>query len=94
MARIFISCSRQDEDEHWKDRMVQQLRVLAGVGLEVWDDRRIAAGDPWQAEIEQAMVGCDVALLLISAGFLTSAFILGQEVPVLLQRREREGMRA
>jgi hypothetical protein len=91
MARIFVSYSHRDE--RWKDRVVKQLAVLATEGLEVWDDRRIAAGADWEPEIAQAIAGCDVALLLISADFLTSRFILGQEVPPLLQRRQEAGIR-
>ncbi len=34
-----------------------------------------------------------VGVLLVSANFLTSKFILGEEVPRLLQRRDKEGMR-
>ncbi len=91
MARVFISYSHQDEA--WKERIVSHLKVLAGDGLEAWDDRRIAAGDDWQPEIEQAIAQCDVALLLISRHFLTSRFILGNEVPSLLQRRQEQGVR-
>ncbi len=91
MAHIFISYSHQDES--WKNRLVKQLGVLAAEGLETWNDRRIAAGDDWLPEIERAIASCDLALLLISANFLTSKFILGQEVPVLLQRRQEQGLR-
>jgi hypothetical protein len=91
MATLFVSYSHQDEA--WKDRVVRQLRVLATEGLEVWDDRRIAAGAGWAEEIGQAIAACDVALLLISAAFLTSEFILGNEIPVLLQRRKAQGIR-
>jgi hypothetical protein len=91
MAKVFISYSHQDEG--WKNRVVRQLGVLAAEGLEVWDDRRIDGGDDWLAEIEQAIAACDVALLLISSHFLTSKFILGQEIPALLQRREQQGIR-
>ena len=74
--KIFISYSHKDEA--WKDRLVSHLGVLAKQGtLEVWDDRRIAAGDDWQTEIEQAIETCHIAVLLISADFLASDFILG-----------------
>lgn len=90
--RIFISYSH--DDETWKDRVVSQLGVLEHEGLlSVWDDRRIDAGDDWLPDIETAIQSCHVALLLISAKFLTSKFILGTEVPALLQRREQEGVR-
>ncbi|MCK6437318.1 TIR domain-containing protein [Rivihabitans pingtungensis] len=91
MRQIFISYSHQDEA--WKNRVVKQLRVLSRAGLDVWDDRRIAAGDDWHPEIQQAIERCDVAVLLISADFLTSSFILDQEVPQLLQRRQKQGIR-
>lgn len=91
MARVFVSYSHQDE--RWKDRVVTQLAVLASEGLDPWDDRRIAAGADWQAEIQDALRTCDVAVLLVSADFLTSRFILGTEVPAFLQRRQAQGLR-
>ncbi len=91
MAKIFVSYSHQDE--RWKDRVVKQLAVLVTAGLDVWDDRRIAAGADWEPEIARAIADCDVALLLISADFLTSRFILSQEVPPLLERRQDQGVR-
>ena len=45
---IFISYSHKDEE--WKDQVVMHLRVLEMEGmLDVWDDRRIEAGDDWHA---------------------------------------------
>jgi len=91
MAQVFVSYSHQDEP--WKDRTIKHLKVFAGAGLEVWDDRRIDAGADWKAAIDQAIADSDVALLLVSADFLTSRFILGQEVPPLLERRQAQGVR-
>lgn len=89
---VFISYSHADET--WKDKLRVQLDVLAGVSLlEVWDDRRIEAGDDWFPEIERALNAARVAVLLISAKFLTSNFIRKVEVPRLLLRRENEGLR-
>lgn len=88
---VFISYSHADTK--WKDRLVKQLGVLDQQGLlEVWEDRLIGAGQDWYKEIQKAMAGARVAILLISANFLTSKFILQEEVPKLLQRREQEGM--
>jgi TIR domain len=89
---VFISYSHVDEK--WKDRLVKQLRVLEIEGaLEVWDDRRIAAGDDWLPEITREMERARVAVLLISADFLISKFIRGNEVPALLARRQTGGLR-
>ena len=89
---VFISYSHKDEE--WKDRLVTHLRVLQMEGLlDVWEDRRIEAGSDWYPEIENAINTANVAILMISANFLTSNFILGKEVPTLLRRREKEGVR-
>ena len=92
MPKIFISYSHKDED--WKDRLVTHLGVLRHQRLlDLWDDRRIAAGKDWHQEIQEAMATANVAILLVSANFLTSAFILNQEIPRLLERRDEEGVR-
>jgi len=89
---IFISYSHRDEE--WKDRVVTHLRVLEMEEmLNVWDDRRIDAGDDWQPEIEKALNAASIAVLLISANFLTSKFIKNEEVSRLLDRRTKEGVR-
>ncbi|MCG3155790.1 MAG: hypothetical protein DKINENOH_02398 [bacterium] len=86
MHKIFISYSHKDEE--WKDRLVSQLGVLQEQGLlEIWDDRQISGGEDWEAAIAEALNSCHVAVLLITANFLTSKFILGTEVPTLLQRQ-------
>jgi formylglycine-generating enzyme required for sulfatase activity len=58
----------------------------------LWDDRRIAAGEDWHQEIHEAMAVASVAVLLVSANFLDSAFILSEEIARLLKRRDNEGV--
>ncbi len=90
---IFISYSHKDEK--WKDRLIMHLRVFEteGIRLDVWDDRRIEAGDDWQTEIENAINMASISILIISPNFLTSKFILNEEVPKLIDRRVKEGAR-
>ena len=92
MSKIFISYSHKDEV--WKDRLQTQLAVLELEGyLSVWDDRQIEVGKDWLPAIKSALNQADVAIMLISADFLTSKFIRTKEIPILLERREREGVR-
>lgn len=92
MPKVFISYSHKDED--WKNRLQTQLSVLENQGLlSIWDDRRIVGGDDWYPEIERAIESAQVAILLISADFLSSKFIQGKEVPPLLERRKKDGLR-
>ena len=89
---VFISYSHKDEA--WKDRLVGHLRVLQFEGeLEVWDDRRIEAGDEWRPEIEQAIDHATLAILIISKSFLTSKFIRERELTRILSRRSRHQLR-
>src|SRR5205823_2102463 len=88
---IFISYSHKDEK--WKDLLESQLRVLAMEGsYEVWTDRQIGAGQDWNEEIEKALQKASVAILLVSANFLTSKYILEKEVGNTLTRRDKEGL--
>jgi tetratricopeptide (TPR) repeat protein len=90
-AKIFISYSHKDVE--WKDLLVRHLSVLAHEGhFDIWADDQIATGEDWLPTIERAMAEASVAILLISVDFLTSPFILGTEVPRLLERRHSEGM--
>ncbi len=89
---VFVSYSQKDRKV--KDRVVTHLKALQIEQIieDIWDDSRIQAGSDWLQEIKQAMARTSVAILLISADFLTSRFILGREVPVLLKRRKKEGL--
>lgn len=91
-SMVFISYSHKDEAE--KDALLTQLRVLQrGTEMvEVWNDDEIGGGEAWEAAIEKAIQRARVAVLLITANFLSSEFILGNEVPRLLKRHEQEGV--
>lgn len=82
---IFISYSHKDEA--WKDQVALYLGGL-NLPVEVWDDRRIGASQDWQAEINGAIEGAAVAVLLVTANFLISKFIQEEEVPRLLARQQ------
>jgi tetratricopeptide (TPR) repeat protein len=89
---VFISYSHKDEI--WKNRLLTHLRISEKEGLlELWDDRRIAAGTEWRSEIQKAIDSADIGILLISADFLVSDFIRGEEIPRMLERRSKSGMR-
>jgi|GEM_PF-1922279 len=88
---VFISYSREDEAE--KVTLLTHLNILNRDGqLDLWSDDKIKAGETWQRQISEAINRANVAILLISANFLSSEFIMDQEVNTLLQRRRREGL--
>jgi len=88
---VFISYSHEDEDE--KEALLTHLRVLAKDGLiDVWSDDQIGAGVTWQREVEQAIARAQVAVLLVTASYLASDFIVDDQIPKLLQRRQTKGL--
>jgi TIR domain len=87
---VFISYSQADKS--WRDRLVRHLSVLEQQRLlRVFYDERIDTGRDWNQEIQTAMDEARLAILLISCNFLVSDFILKEEVPRLLERREKDG---
>jgi hypothetical protein len=88
--RVFVSYSHQDEQ--WLDRMLVHLKPLQNDGIiDVWSDKMLRTGDDWRMEIEQALGSARVAVLLVSADFLASEFVVANELPPLLRAAETNG---
>jgi hypothetical protein len=90
--RVFISYSEKDAE--LKDALLEQLQVLVhNAGVDVWTDDRVQPGDDYRKAIDEALRRADVALLLVSASFLASKLVKGNEMPALIERYERDGLR-
>src|SRR5262245_47647072 len=68
---VFIAHSQADEAR--KDRLVAHLGALEGQGwLDVWDEGRVRPGQDWENEVQRALDRASVAVLLVTADFLSS----------------------
>jgi hypothetical protein len=82
---VFVSYCHKDGDIFEQVRM--HLRPLEREGLvQPWTDQGLEAGDLWKEEIERALADASAAVLIVSAGFLASEFIMKQELPRILAR--------
>ncbi len=87
---IFVSYSHRDKE--WLERLRVHLKpVLRFADLDLWDDTRIKVGENWSKAINAAIDQTDIAILLISADFLASDFIVEHELMELLSLAESRG---
>lgn len=94
MERETVFCSYSHHDEAFLHRLLIHLRPLEKRGLlDMWVDTQLRAGDLWKDEISKALARASVAILLVSADFLASDFIVDNELPPLLEKAETEGTR-
>jgi hypothetical protein len=66
--------------------------LVAEGHIHVWDDSSVTVGEDWQARINAELDQAGVALLLVSATFLTSEFVRQKEIPSILERHQQGGM--
>lgn len=84
---IFICYSHDDIE--YKNALSSHLSVLKRNNLvEIWSDEDIRVGTSWKADIWLAIEHTDIAILLMTPSFLCSDFIMNEEVPRLLERRQ------
>jgi tetratricopeptide (TPR) repeat protein len=82
--RVFVSYSHLDKE--WLDKLREVLLPDIRNGrIDYRDDRNLAPGDDWYQEIVQYVARARVAVLLVSANFLASRFIMDQELPLILE---------
>lgn len=80
---VFVSYSHKDTK--WLDKLRPHFDALERAEkIHYWDDKRIRQGDHWFDEIRTALADARYAVLLVSKNFLTSSFVLDEEVPYLL----------
>ncbi|MGH3568846.1 MAG: NB-ARC domain-containing protein, partial [Pseudonocardia sp.] len=85
---VFVGYSH--DDAAWAQRIgVLLTPLLRWQRLRLWVDTDLRAGDAWRSEIMAGIVRSRAALLLVSADFLASDFIIDIELPALVEQGVR-----
>jgi hypothetical protein len=88
--KAFISYSHANKE--YLSRLMVHLKPLEKKGLiDIWKDTDIQIGDKWREEIDKALSNSNIAILLLSADFMASDFIIENELPPLLAKAEVKG---
>ncbi len=90
--KLFISYSHADIA--CLERLLVHLRPLQkSKSIVCWSDKNIRTGEKWRQEIRQNLEDAAIAILLVSADFLASDFIVNHELSPLLVKAEARGLR-
>ncbi len=85
--RIFISYSHVDDE--LRDKLEIHLASLKRQGvIDIWNDRRIIAGEDVDNEISENLETADIILLLVSADFIASIYCYEIELKRAIERND------
>ncbi|MBA3827955.1 MAG: TIR domain-containing protein [Taibaiella sp.] len=90
MKSIFVSYSHKDNI--YLERLKVHLIPLERMGhVKLWSDTIILSGEKRKEKIEEELNNAAIAVLLISADFMASDFIISDELQPLLKLAESKG---
>lgn len=89
--KFFVSYAHADEE--YSSAFIDEFKEMSAPSEKYeyvfWQDTEILPGENWQDEIREALVNCDVGLLLISPAFLGSKFIDAEELPRVIRDKKK-----
>ncbi len=85
-VNIFIIYSRKDLEYH--DMLKKHLNLLKNNGniVDIWSDGKILPGENWDDVIKQKLKAAEIILMLISADFFDSEYILKDELTLAFKQ--------
>lgn len=90
-TKYFVSYARKNKQlaDKFLSLFDEQTGASKRYDYEKWQDYKILPGENWHEEIQKAIKGCDLGLLLISPSFLGSAYIKEHELPHFTGKRAK-----
>jgi hypothetical protein len=80
-------------DRAFLDELVPVVQTVPSIGDVLWfDEQDFRIGDVFPPQIQQALAGSRIGILLFSNQFFTSEYIRQHELPYLLQQGEHKAL--
>jgi tetratricopeptide (TPR) repeat protein len=91
---LFISYSHDDEEyfDVFSSGFSKVIKNARSYNWQIWNDTKIHVGSFWDEDIQKNVNGCDVALLLVSVGFMSSKYIEEKEYNQFVERYRKKGV--
>jgi CHASE2 domain-containing sensor protein len=86
IVRVFVSYHHKVEDADTMREILEFIKGLHDEQIEFWTDQKIRGGEFWDKEIRDKLAQTDIALALISQGYLDSDYVKRVELPSFLER--------
>ena len=92
--KLFISYSHDDTAyfKVFNEGLKKVIKNVESFEWNIWDDTNIHIGTFWDEEIQNNIKNCNVALLLVSVGFMASNYIKEKEYKNFIKRYEEAGI--
>lgn len=85
---VFVSYSHQDASYLENNSLLGYLKGLEADGVKFWTDRQLRAGELWDEVIKTRIREADIALVLVSQGFLDSPYCRDVEIASFLAQKK------
>lgn len=91
LGSVEVFCSYSHKDEQYRRDFETHVALMKKQNLiQIWQDRKIIAGEDWAGEIDSHLNSADIVMLFVSADFLASDYCYEKEMMRAMERHDNE----
>jgi hypothetical protein len=91
LGSVEVFCSYSHKDEQYRREFETHVSLMKRQNfIQIWQDRKILAGDDWAGDIGSHLNSADMVTLFISADFIASDYCYEKEMTRAMERHKAE----